>query len=219
MGGSGKPKEVKNAVYKLFEGQLTERQLIQLKEKSRLGWTRLDMAHQGLLAGERGIWQMTPLARAYFEAHKDEPLEAPKEIAARASAETPEVATEAVPVTDFRAYDIPILRCLREGRLEKKSIAAKVHATLASRLLEGDVRVMAGGERVTDYRVSWALSQLKAAGDITNPTRGVWELTERGRDRLAAEEAAYDIADYQGFSQAPCPARYGDGCRTLLGIS
>lgn len=55
---------------------------------------------------------------------------------------------------------------------------------------------------MTDYQVSWALSQFKAAGDITNPTRGVWELTERGRDRLAAEEAAYDIADYLAYSQA-----------------
>jgi 5-methylcytosine-specific restriction protein B len=148
------------------------------------------------------VWELTPLGAAYLEAHKDEPLETPQELGPRARSERRSVPTEPVKVTDYRAYDIPVLQCLRDGRVPKKALVPRVHDRMASGLLDGDLRIMPNGERVCDYRTSWALSQLKAWGDITNPSRGVWELTERGRDRLAAEEAQYDITLYQGHSQA-----------------
>ena len=202
MGGSGKPRDVKAAVFELFEGQFTARQILQFEEGNRLGFTRHAMATRGLLKGEHGIWQLTPLGKAYLDLRQDSALETPKAIAPRESAEAREVATEPVQATDLKGYEIPILQCLRNGRLAKKQVLEQVHAALAHRLLEGDFRVMPGGDRVTDYRSSWALSYLKTSGDITNPTRGVWEQTERGRHRLAAEEAAYDITAYQGSSQA-----------------
>lgn len=60
-----------------------------------------------------------------------------------------------------------------------------------------------GRQRVMDNRVGWALTYLAQAGLVHRPTRGVVEITERGRQVLADLPAgtALRTKDLEGFSE------------------
>ncbi len=42
------------------------------------------------------------------------------------------------------------------------------------------------------HRSGWALSMLKAAGYVDSPARGIWQITDRGRDLLARYPEGFD---------------------------
>lgn len=42
------------------------------------------------------------------------------------------------------------------------------------------------------HRSGWAMSMLKSAGYVDNPTRGIWRLTDRGRDLLGHHPEGFD---------------------------
>jgi 5-methylcytosine-specific restriction protein B len=184
-----------------FTNVLSPKELGEIRDNSRLGWTRLDMVRGGLLGGDRGLWRLTPLARLYLDAHQNDPLEPPRHFSSKRS-EDAEV-TEVVSVTETRAYEIPILSIARNGRLLKEEIVSRVFSQLRDRLLPGDTRIMPHTEAmVASYRTGRAISNLWRDGRLKNPARGYWEITQKGRDRLKAEEAFFNIAMFQGTSKA-----------------
>lgn len=201
LGGSGRPKDVISKALDYFADALSEKELADIRENSRLGWARLDMVRGGLLGGDRGIWRLTPLSRLYLEAHRATPLETPRFFASkRSESEEP---TEVVSVTETRAYEIPILAIIRNGRLSKEEILSRVFSQLRDRLLPGDTRTMPHSQTtVVHYRAARAISSLWRDGRLKNPARGYWEITQKGRDRLKAEEAFFNIAVFQGTSKA-----------------
>jgi 5-methylcytosine-specific restriction protein B len=212
MGGSGRPKEVISKVLSLFSGSLSESQLNQIRDNARMGWTRLEMVKVGLLGGDRGFWSLTPVGRAYLEAHRNDSLQVPRYMTAPQAED--EEATEVVSVTETRAYEIPILAVLRKGRLLRKEILARVYNQMRERLLPGDTRSMPNSETmVALYRAGWAISNLWRDGLLKNPARGYWEITERGLERLESEEAFFNVAQYQGASKATVLVSSGTSSR------
>ena len=201
LGGSGRPKDVIEKALGLFSNVLSEKELTELRDSSRLGWLRLDMVRCGLLGGDRGLWRLTPLARLYLEAHTKDVLEPPRHLASKRWEDSE--ATEVVSVTETRAYEIPILAIARNGRLMREEIIARVYSQLRDRLLPGDTRLMPHMESVVvHYRTARAISSLWRDGRLRNPARGYWEITQKGRERLKAEEAFFNIAMFQGTSKA-----------------
>jgi len=58
-----------------------------------------------------------------------------------------------------------------------------------------DLSYPTSGAAIVPDRMSWARSFLKVGGFVTNPKRGVWVLTEEGRDALSKSNA-----DLKGLS-------------------
>ena len=200
LGGSGKPKDVIANALESFTDVLDKKELADIRDNSRLGWARLDMVRAGLLGGDRGKWRLTGLARIYLEANKNTPLEVPRFSSRHSDGSE---STEVVSVTETRAYEIPILAILRNGRLLKEEIISRVLGQLRERLLPGDTRIMPHSEMmVVHYRTARAISSLWRDGRLKNPARGYWEITQKGRDRLKAEEAFFSLALFQGTSKA-----------------
>lgn len=199
LGGSGKPKSVIAKALGYFADVLDQKELADIRDNSRLGWARLDMVRGGLLGGDRGLWRLTPLARLYLGANQNTPLDPPRVSKRCEDSE----GTEVVSVTETRAYEIPILAIVRNGRLLKEEIVSRVVSQLRERLLPGDTRVMPHSEMmVVHYRAARAISALWRDGRLKNPARGYWEITQKGRDRLKAEEAFFSISVFQGSSKA-----------------
>lgn len=218
LGGSGRPKDVIDKSLGLFSNALSTKELAELRDSSRLGWLRLDMVRCGLLGGDRGFWKLTPLARLYLEAHQKDPLPPPRHLASKRWDDSE--ATEVVSVTETRAYEIPILAIARNGRLMKEEIVSRVYSQLRERLLPGDTRLMPHtGSVVAYYRTARAISNLWRDGRLRNPARGYWEITQKGRERLKAEEAFFNIAMFQGTSKATVLVSSGGAERTENGLS
>jgi 5-methylcytosine-specific restriction protein B len=213
LGGSGRPKDVIAKALGNFSNVLSEKELAEIRDNSRLGWTRLDMVRCGLLAGDRGLWRLTPLARFYLDAHKNDPLEPPRPSSSKRSEDSE--LTEVVSVTETRAYEIPILAITRNGRLLKEEIVSRVYGQVRDRLLPGDTRLMPHTETmVANYRTGRAISNLWRDGRLKNPARGYWEITQKGRDRLKAEEAFFNLAMFQGSSKATVLLSSGSAARS-----
>ncbi|MEX2212367.1 MAG: restriction endonuclease [Gaiellaceae bacterium] len=56
----------------------------------------------------------------------------------------------------------------------------------------------AGPRTELEYRMAWARTHLKLIGALENSSRGVWSLTERGREVVEAGEAAV-VASYSDY--------------------
>ena len=98
-----------------------------------------------------------------------------------------------VPV--YQTYMNPILKALRDmgGSGTIADIDARVtrEMKLPPEVLNvpHDAEVPDGQSEV-EYRVAWARSYLKAAGLVTNPSRGLWQITEEGAAAGAVDEYA-----------------------------
>lgn len=218
MGGSGRPKDVIDRAVGNFASLLGEKELAEIRENSRLGWTRLEMVRCGLLGGDRGLWRLTALARLYLEAHQRDALEPPRPVSGRRGEDADQ--TEVVSVTETRAFEVPILAAVRNGRLLKEEIISRVLNHLRDRLLPGDSRLMPHTESVVAvYRAGRAISNLWRDGRLKNPARGYWEITQKGRDRLKAEEAFFNIALFQNSSRTTVLLSSGPASRQEPGLN
>lgn len=98
-----------------------------------------------------------------------------------------------VPV--YQTYMNPILKALRDlggtGPIadvdERVLRAMQLSPEIAA--IPHDAEVPDGQSEV-EYRMAWARTYLKAAGLITNPSRGVWQLTAKGAEAGVIDEFA-----------------------------
>jgi hypothetical protein len=93
---------------------------------------------------------------------------------------------------DEREYELPILQTLAEhgGRAAAREVIERVGQLVDDRLTPMDrENVETGGIR-WQARVQFARLRLKDKGDVKDDSpRGVWEISEQGRDRLGRENA------------------------------
>jgi hypothetical protein len=102
------------------------------------------------------------------------------------------VAAVAAPLTvvrvlDCAAYELPILRALREqgGTARRGEVRAAVLSEVAGLLGEFDRQSLPSGEPRWEARFDKARSNLREAGCLrADSPRGVWELAEAGIERL-----------------------------------
>ena len=112
-----------------------------------------------------------------------------------------------MPIPNFQTVMLPLLQDLASGdRTGQETIdALATHFSLT--LEELAIRLPSGKQSKFTNRVAWAKSHLKAAGLIDSPRRGVYRLTERGRQVLATNPTAIGMSflsqypEYVAFRQ------------------
>jgi 5-methylcytosine-specific restriction protein B len=199
LGGSSTPIAVEEKVRELVREQLNDLQWARVLRGNYIRWARHGLKKEGLIGGKRGEWALTTAGRDFLRDSKDEPISITWKIKELTAAEAGDIRAplETVKVTDFAAYQIPVLRILAKGPRPKQEIFSEVEKTLKKQLLPGDLRLMPRGRSVLQYRTSWALTDLKKTGDVRNPTLGTWEITEAGRARLKRDDEAWRIESFQ----------------------
>lgn len=198
-GGSGSPLKIETEVGKMVAGHLSELQWAHVVRGQHVRWARDAMRKSALIGGEYGVWSMTPDGLAYLKRHANDPIRFYTTIPALTPEEAGEINAplESVQVTDFQAFEIPILRVLYEGPVETSRVLAQIIGEFGPRLLPGDVRVTSQGRLVREVSCSRAIARLKQRGEAENEARGVWEITRSGRDRLDREGGTWTLEPYQ----------------------
>jgi hypothetical protein len=111
--------------------------------------------------------------------------------------------TTAVPV--YQRYMNPILKAVRDLGGSGTIAAIDERVTRDLKLSEEVMGVphdpaVPDGQSEVEYRMAWARSYLKAAGLVTNASRGLWQLTEEGATTGEVDEYALS-ADVAGRSR------------------
>ena len=197
LGGSSSPRELEQHVAKQLESTLNPGQIARIIKNNYLRWASHELRKSGLVAGEYGTWELTPAGRATAEQRRDESIELPADIEElppdQANYNGP---TESVPVTSFDGFQVPVLRALEGGPLQKQELLAAIERAVGAALLPGDRRTMPSGHRVWGFRTSWTLTNMKKDGLLANEGRAIWGLTESGRARLR-EETGWSLSQFQ----------------------
>ena len=206
LGGSAKPIDVEAKVREVVpDDQITDGQWDRIVESKRVRWANHDVKKAGLVGGARGAWELTDEGRAYLDAHRGDAVEVPNMKERDDTATDADCPVETVTVTEFAGYEVPLLEVLAEGLSQLQEVQARLFQKVGDQLLPGDRRPWTTGGEVWSYRTRWALTNLKKAGSAANPARGVWEITEAGRERLTKERDGWKIAPFQS-SKASVPA-------------
>jgi restriction system protein len=91
-----------------------------------------------------------------------------------------------MPIPDYQAFMLPLLRLASDGKDHKKSEVVKDLAEQFN-LTKQDKEALlpSGSQLVYVNRIGWAATYLKKAGLLSAPKRAVYQITERGRALLA----------------------------------
>lgn len=85
--------------------------------------------------------------------------------------------------------EIPLLRCLADmgGRGKPSEIYERIRSFFPN-LTDADLAetLESGGSKLTN-RIQWARQSLVSRGELSNAERGVWAVTQKGRDRLSKD--------------------------------
>lgn len=97
-------------------------------------------------------------------------------------------------IPDFQTLFLPYLKLLSDGKPHRTSeIAEKLATTF--HLTENDLREMLPSGRAPRYsnRVAWATSHFKQAKLVEPVSRGIYQITDRGREVLAESPTKIDL--------------------------
>lgn len=99
-----------------------------------------------------------------------------------------------MPVPDFQTLMLPLLKIAADG--QQHSAADAVDLLARQFQLSNDDRgqLLTNGQPRFNNRVGWASTYLKKAGLLESPSRGVFQITGRGRELLAEPPDSIDIA-------------------------
>jgi restriction system protein len=95
-----------------------------------------------------------------------------------------------MPIPDFQTVMLPLLNHLANGESGSPETVEALAAHFALTPDELATRLPSGKQTKFTNRVAWAKSHMKAAGLIDSPRRGVYRLTDRGRQVLAEKPVA-----------------------------
>lgn len=90
-----------------------------------------------------------------------------------------------MPIPDFQSAMLPVLNDLTQGERTGQDTLDALAAHFGLTQEELAERLPSGKQATFTNRVAWAKSHLKQAGLVESPRRGVYRLTERGRQVLA----------------------------------
>lgn len=97
-------------------------------------------------------------------------------------------------IPDFQSLMLPLLKLLGDGGERRAGDAISALAAQFKLTAEEVEELLPSGRQARfANRVHWARAFLKAAGLVENPKRGVFRITDRGREELAAPPQRIDI--------------------------
>jgi restriction system protein len=112
-----------------------------------------------------------------------------------------------MPIPNFQMVMLPLLQDLASGERTGQETLDALAEQFSLTPEESAVRLPSGKQSTFTNRVAWAKSHMKAAGLIESPRRGVYRLTERGRQVLAARPTSIGMSflsqypEYVAFRQ------------------
>lgn len=104
-------------------------------------------------------------------------------------------------VPDFQTVMLPLLRDLEKGERQSREIVDSLAAHFSLTPEERAQRLPSGKQTTFTNRIGWAKSHMKAAGLIDSPKRGVYRLTERGRDVIAGNPTSVGMPFLNAFPE------------------
>ena len=105
-------------------------------------------------------------------------------------------------IPDYESFMLPTLEILQDGE-ERPRMAIIDDAASKLGVTQEDRLSMVPSGRMATYasRGSWALSYLTQAGLLMRPRRGIYKLTDRGREVLARQLPAIDNTVLEEFEE------------------
>lgn len=97
-------------------------------------------------------------------------------------------------VPDFQTLMLPLLKLAADGQQHTSAETVESLAQHFQLSAEDRAQLLQNGQPRFYNRVGWATTYLKKAGLLQATGRGRFQLTDRGRDLLATEPHAIDIA-------------------------
>lgn len=104
-----------------------------------------------------------------------------------------------LPIPTYDVLMLPVLQRCNEQAWQMRNLIVRIADDLQLTLDERDQQVPSGGTSVIASRVHWAKTYLKQAGLVAQPTRGVVEITSRGRDVLQSNPSKIDAELLQRY--------------------
>lgn len=99
-----------------------------------------------------------------------------------------------MPVPDFQTLMLPILQLASDGQEHKLKETVTRMADHFNLSEDERNELLASSRQTRLYsNVSWAITYLRAAGILVSPARGVFRITQRGREALSQNPSRIDI--------------------------
>ena len=107
-----------------------------------------------------------------------------------------------MPIPDYQSLMAPILRPASDGK-EHPVADFRTQITQQLRLSPEELAqtVPGGGQSVFTNRVSWAAIYLSKACALNRTKRGVYQITARGRELLAANSSTITVKDLSRYPE------------------
>ena len=106
-------------------------------------------------------------------------------------------------IPTFEDFLYPFLLMLKDGEISSKDMKKKLIAYF--NLTEDDVVLTTKGGNTTQVndRIGWCRQYFRRALFIEIPQRGIWKLTDRGKEYLANHDSLTinNLLDYKEFSE------------------
>lgn len=106
-------------------------------------------------------------------------------------------------IPTFEEFLYPFLLMLKDGEISSKAMKEKLIAHF--KLTEDDIALTTKGGNTTQVadRIGWCRQYFRRALFIEIPQRGIWKLTERGKEYLANHNTLTidDLMDYKEFAE------------------
>ncbi|HGG56849.1 MAG TPA: AAA family ATPase, partial [Nannocystis exedens] len=200
-GGGGKPRDIEKHIREQTKHILTREQWAYALKSKSIRFARNELRKLGGIdAATSGLWQWTPVGRRYWKDHEGELLIVPEGLPALSPEESEGVDEPlvTVEVTTREGYDIPVLRVLSHGPCRRAEVFEKLETLGGLPLLPGDRRLTRQQNPVFMRGGGWTLSHLKSEGLVRNPSHGMWEITDAGRDVLKRDGDTWSADLFRG---------------------
>ena len=210
LGGKARPMDVEERIRVTSAAALNPLQWAHIRRGNHIRWARFGMKERGLVGGERGKWELTEAGQRTLADLAGEPAEVPDTIPELPQEEAGNLDAEltTMSATHYDGYHIPILTILSErGVTSKQDLIEELGKRISTDLLPGDRGTLPQGAVVWRYRASWALTNMKQAGEVKNAVVGSWDITEIGKEKLAAQKSTWSLQAYQTSKAKVRPPR------------
>ncbi|MDX9710690.1 MAG: restriction endonuclease [Trichloromonas sp.] len=115
-------------------------------------------------------------------------------------------------IPDFQSIMSPLLKFCADGREHTNREALDALAREFSLTEEERKALLPSGQQcIFDNRVAWARAHMKMAGLLENTRRGVFRITERGREVLKRQPTEINLRLLRGFPEYEAAREKGKG--------
>ena len=106
-----------------------------------------------------------------------------------------------MPIPPYTALMLPVLKACAQKTWLVRDLVSRIADDLVLTPEERLEEIPSGGTKLIRNRVHWAKTYLKKAGLLNQPSRGVVEISERGRDVLSHNPQIIDVGFLQQFAE------------------